>query len=160
MERTGLRMYPSIHHCAFCSRSCNSSVDQRKTLRMSVAPASRVYPIPCYLNDMRVCVCARACMNDTVEPRPSLHCFVHLLTPGAPPLICFCLVSFHRVRQKPITKGTAMPGESKASRPPRVVLRRGTSLTPCPPPPPRLRAEPLAPHQTVSPAKAVRRGEH
>lgn len=54
MERTGLRMYPSIRHCAFCSRACNSSVDQRKTLRMSVAPASRVYRITCYLNDMHV----------------------------------------------------------------------------------------------------------
>lgn len=107
---------------------------------------------------MCMCVCAHA--DDTVEPRPGLQCFVHLLTPGAQPLICFCFVSFHRVRQKPITKGTAMPGESKASRPPRVVLRRGTSLTPCPPPPPRLQAEPLAPRQTVSPAKVVRRGEH
>lgn len=147
MERTGLRIYPSIHHCAFCSRACNSSVDQRKTLRMSMAPASTVYRIACYLNDMRECLCVCVCAHtdDTVEPRPGLQCFVHLLTPGEQPLICFCLVSFHRVRQKPITKGTAMPGESKASRPPRVVLRRGTSLTPCPPPPPRLRAGLLAP---------------
>lgn len=63
---------------------------------------------------------------------------------------------FFRARQKPTTKGTAMPGESKASRPLRVVLKKETNLTPCPPPPPHLRLELLAQPQTVSPAKQVR----
>lgn len=68
----------------------------------------------------------------------------------------FSPVFSHRARQKPITKETAMPGESKASRPLRVVLRRGTSLILFPPPPPRLRPEPLALPPTVNPAKRVR----
>lgn len=63
----------------------------------------------------------------------------------------------HRARQKHTTKETAMPGESKALRPLRVVLRRGTSLILCPPPPPHLRPEPLALPQTASPAKRVRK---
>lgn len=49
-----------------------------------------------------------------------------------------------------------MRGESRALRPLRVVLKRGTSLILCPLPPPRLRPEPLALPQTASPAKRVR----
>lgn len=67
----------------------------------------------------------------------------------------FCMFS-NRARQKLITKETAMPGESKASRPLRVVLRRGISLILCPPPLPHLQPEPLALPQTLSPAKLVR----
>lgn len=61
----------------------------------------------------------------------------------------------YRARQKLITKETAMPGESKALRPLRVVLRRGTSLILCPSHPPRLRPEPMALPQTENPAKQV-----
>ncbi|TKS77580.1 Zinc finger protein [Collichthys lucidus] len=47
------------------------------------------------------------------------------------------ILSFYEIpqtaRQKPITKEIAMPGESKASRPLRVVLRKGTRLKPYPP---------------------------
>lgn len=65
----------------------------------------------------------------------------------------------YRARQKHITKETVMPGESKASKRLRVVLRRGTSLILCPPPPPHLRPEPQALSQTASPAKRVRKAE-
>lgn len=75
---------------------------------------------------------------------------------GGTTLTCFFPMFSYRARQKLITKETAMPGESKALRPPRVVLRRGISLILCPPPLPRLRSEPLALPQTVSPAKLVR----
>lgn len=71
-------------------------------------------------------------------------------------LACFFSVFFCRARQKHITKETAMPGESKALRPLRVVLRRGTSLILYPPPLPHLRLEPLALPQIAIPAKRVR----
>lgn len=82
------------------------------------------------------------------------QCFIHLLALVFTyniNMIVFSVFSC-RARQKPTTKETAMPGESKASRPLRVVLKRGTSLILCPPPPPRPRQEPL----TASLANRVR----
>jgi len=63
---------------------------------------------------------------------------------------------FLRARQRPITKGTVMPGESKELRPPKVVLRRGTSLILNPQTRPHLRTEPQALPLTMNPAKRVR----
>ncbi|MEQ2169828.1 hypothetical protein GOODEAATRI_029180 [Goodea atripinnis] len=60
---------------------------------------------------------------------------------------------FHRARQRPTTRGTATPGELKALRRPRVVLRRGTSLMSYPRPHTRPHPEPLALPRTVSLAK-------
>lgn len=67
----------------------------------------------------------------------------------------FCPLLFYlRARQKHIIKETVTPGESKASKPPKVVHRRGTSLIVCPLPH-RLRLERQSLSQTVSRSKLV-----
>lgn len=99
--------------------------------------------------------CMHACVNVTVESNPASNVLFTCWHWRYNINMFFSMFSY-RARQKLITKETAMPGESKALRPPRVVLRRGISLILCPPPLPRLRSEPLALPQTVSPAKLVR----